>query len=220
MRHIIPLLIVLAFICMAKGDIRITGADAIYNASLSGFDVDTEAKPVQSLFAFKESAISSRNLTQGIIPTASQQLKSLFAINHMALATASLQPVNVATDAYLLQRVFLLHEESSLAKDLLFPLDLMNETRPPMISGIAVNNITSDSAEVCWITDEYADGHILLGTAADQLTMQAYSDLYEINHTLVLEKLSPETRYYYVINSTDRCGNFALSQVQEFVTLA
>ncbi|MFH1597791.1 MAG: fibronectin type III domain-containing protein [Patescibacteria group bacterium] len=89
---------------------------------------------------------------------------------------------------------------------------------PPTIS--AGPTVTPDSftATITWETDREADSHAEYGLTEDlgeeQGTIEESDD-----HTVVLEGLNAETKYYYRIRSRDIDGNIALSSISSLTTL-
>ena len=83
------------------------------------------------------------------------------------------------------------------------------DCQPPVISGVASQNVTGTSAEIVWSTDEPADGAVLYGASqppgspADEAGMTTA-------HLVRLTGLSECSRYYYQVSSSDAAGNSAV----------
>jgi len=94
---------------------------------------------------------------------------------------------------------------------------------PPVISEITVTDITATSAKITWLTDEEADSKVWYDTISPLvltgLTPTEDSDM-ELNHEITLSGLTPDTAYYYLINSTDGEDNNEISDEETFNTLA
>ena len=88
---------------------------------------------------------------------------------------------------------------------------------PPVISNIAVNTITSDSATITWTTDQPSDSLVdygqttAYGSLASDLTLTT-------NHTVVLTGLISSTTYHNRITSRSEIGASATSSDFTFIT--
>jgi len=89
----------------------------------------------------------------------------------------------------------------------------------PIISNIQIINITNDSAEIVWETNEGSTTiinygrDVLYGSRAEGVA-------FVLNHSVVLEGLDSSTTYHFVITSADAWGNTAISGDQSFTTAA
>lgn len=72
-------------------------------------------------------------------------------------------------------------------------------------------NVTSNSAEITWLTDEFADSIVNYGVSSTVYTATSIDNLYVKEHGIALAGLSSGTTYYFVVKSTDRSGNSAVS---------
>jgi hypothetical protein len=97
-------------------------------------------------------------------------------------------------------------------------IELMNDTIPPVIADVSVINITNNSAIITWRTDEFADSVVKYGENTAVYTKMCTDELFAKEHTITLTGLSPDTTYYFVVNSTDRSGNSAESLEYRFTT--
>jgi len=77
------------------------------------------------------------------------------------------------------------------------------DTSPPVISNVAVVDITNTSARVIWATDEMSDSRVEYGVTTPT-TQSAFDGNYVTSHSVVLNALKPFTRYYYRVISTDQ----------------
>jgi hypothetical protein len=88
----------------------------------------------------------------------------------------------------------------------------------PIISNIRVINITNNSAEITWDTNEGATSivnygrDVLYGSRAEGIA-------FVLNHSVILEGLEAETTYHFSITSADAWGNTAISGDQNFTTI-
>jgi len=100
---------------------------------------------------------------------------------------------------------------------LAYPVALFNDTTPPQISRVAVSPSGLTSAIVTWDTDEFATSAVLYGTQSGIYPWVVRDPLYTRAHQVTLRGLTPGTRYYFRIQSTDRSGNTATSAEYSFV---
>jgi ABC-type Fe3+ transport system substrate-binding protein len=77
----------------------------------------------------------------------------------------------------------------------------LTDTAPPKISNILAST-SNDSAIISWNTDEFSDSTVNYGE-----TTSLGSTIYEITevliHEITLPDLTPETQYYFEVNSSD-----------------
>jgi chitodextrinase len=92
----------------------------------------------------------------------------------------------------------------------------MADTIPPVITDISVINLMNNSANVTWITDEFADSVLKYGVNSTVYTELSIDMLFVKDHEIALTGLSPDTTYYFVVNSTDQSGNSAESSEYRF----
>ena len=88
----------------------------------------------------------------------------------------------------------------------------------PVISGVAVTNITDSSAVIVWRTDETSDSKVDFGTSVSYGSSISNSIL-SVGHSLTLSNLEPNTTYNFRVRSTDASGNTATSGNFTFSTL-
>ncbi|MBI5183022.1 MAG: fibronectin type III domain-containing protein [Nitrospinae bacterium] len=90
---------------------------------------------------------------------------------------------------------------------------------PPVISDVAVLDITDTTAIVTWDTDEPSDSVVKFGTTSGEYT-DSISDITLVtSHSQKLTSLTPDTTYYFIVNSADSSGNPTESQEHSFKTL-
>jgi PGF-pre-PGF domain-containing protein len=88
----------------------------------------------------------------------------------------------------------------------------------PVISGIAVSSITTNSATVTWTTDEASRGSIRYGIVSGIYTSTEEETSNLTSHSVQLPGLSAGTRYYYIVSSKDQSDNTANSTEASFTT--
>lgn len=77
----------------------------------------------------------------------------------------------------------------------------------PVISGVASQNVTGNSAQVVWTTDELATASVTYDTVVPPAAGSAGSAVVTVSHLVPLTGLQPCTTYYYSVTSTDPAGN-------------
>ncbi len=77
----------------------------------------------------------------------------------------------------------------------------------PVISGVNTQNITGNSAQVLWTTDELSNSRVIYDTAFPPSASTASNAAVVVNHQVGLAGLNPCTTYYYYVSSTDTAGN-------------
>ena len=86
------------------------------------------------------------------------------------------------------------------------------------MTNIVVDYISSRLARINWTTDEFATSLVKYGGFPEEYETSKIETLLTKNHTISLDGLTPETRYYFAVNSTDRNGNSAEVKALEFET--
>ena len=77
-----------------------------------------------------------------------------------------------------------------------------------LISDVHCENILSQSVEVTWITSENANSTVHYGVDPGNLNQTVTLDTpYVVPHSVRLFGLTPQTRYYYDVESRDFRGN-------------
>ncbi|MEM3444642.1 MAG: S8 family serine peptidase [Thermoplasmata archaeon] len=92
------------------------------------------------------------------------------------------------------------------------------DSTPPVISNVAVTNITSNSATVLWTTDEPSSSIVEYGTTTSY--GQTASGAGGVtSHSVLLSGLTASTTYHFRVKSVDAAGNTATSTDYTFTTL-
>ena len=94
------------------------------------------------------------------------------------------------------------------------------DTTPPVISNISAISITKGSAAITWETDEPSDSLVKYGTEPGNYAEFVYNASYVTYHSVSITNLTPNTTYYFVVNSTDQSNNSAQSIEHNFTTFA
>jgi len=87
----------------------------------------------------------------------------------------------------------------------------------PSISDISIDQISSESAYVSWLTDEDASAFIEYGVSEDYGKTVGSWEM-GLEHEVILENLLPGVEYYFRILSSDDSGNVGESENQIFTT--
>ena len=94
----------------------------------------------------------------------------------------------------------------------------------PVISAVAVTEITATSAKITWTTDEEADSQVWYDTTSplviEETTPSVSSADLVLSHEIILSGLTEETAYYFIVSSTDSSDNNNISEELTFTTLA
>ena len=107
---------------------------------------------------------------------------------------------------------------SNYYQKLIFPKELMNDSIPPIITNMGVDNLTSDSATINWKTNEFTIATVKYGETSGNYTHIKTVALFYKNHMISLKGLSPITTYYFRIICADLSGNTAETSEQSFTT--
>jgi len=94
------------------------------------------------------------------------------------------------------------------------------DTTPPTISSVNATSITPTTAVITWETDEKATSLVKYGTSSGSYPYSKEDTSYTTSHSITLTDLSPNTTYYFLVNSTDKAGNPAQSTEYSFNTPA
>jgi hypothetical protein len=101
-------------------------------------------------------------------------------------------------------------------EELIYPKEFMADTIPPEITDISVISLANNSAKVTWKTDEFADSMLKYGMNSTAYTDTCIDVLFVKDHEITLTGLSPDTTYYFVVNSSDQNGNTAENSEYSF----
>ena len=94
------------------------------------------------------------------------------------------------------------------------------DTTPPVITDVTNETPTSSSVAIVWTTDEASNSIVRYGTESDNYTYATSGGAMTTSHVIQLSGLTPNTAYYFVVNSTDASGNANESIEYSFMTMA
>lgn len=203
---------------IASSEINVSGADMTYNSTLNEADIQTPLQPVSVIFIYNDIGNGNYSLEPIQIPTVPIALSRIFSWNEASKNTKALEKGSIPTEKKLLRRIFILHEFAGYQEDLAYPKALFNDVIPPEISDVEVYDISSRGARVNWTTDEYATSLVKYGNNPNAFESEKRARILAENHSILLDRLEPVTKYYFAVNSIDRSGNSAESQALEFET--
>ncbi len=105
----------------------------------------------------------------------------------------------------------------ALSADVTFTTDAAPDTVPPVISNVAVVNVTDTTATVTWNTDEPATSVVDYGTTA-AYGSQASDGTLVTAHSVQLTGLTASTLYHFQVGSADALANSATGTDVTFTT--
>ena len=94
------------------------------------------------------------------------------------------------------------------------------DTQAPAIGNVAANNITTNSAQITWSTDEASDAQVEYGLTSNYGALSAFDANFTTAHALTLTNLLSDTTYHFRVRSKDAAGNLGVSNNLTFKTLA
>jgi PGF-pre-PGF domain-containing protein len=92
------------------------------------------------------------------------------------------------------------------------------DTTPPVISNVAVTDVTTTSARITWTTNEPSTSQVEYGTTTAYGTLTPLDPTLVTSHSVALTGLSPGTTYHFRVISIDAAGNKAYSSDFTFTT--
>jgi hypothetical protein len=116
-------------------------------------------------------------------------------------------------------RVVIRHANANRLNILTYPRGLANDTLPPQISEVVVNDVGSGSVKITWLTNEFASSFLEYGVQSGAYTHNVTDSLYLKGHEIILTGLTAETTYYFRLTNTDRSDNVFQSQEYSFQSL-
>jgi hypothetical protein len=207
-------LLVLQAAPVSASGIAVIGADTIHNVTTTypagipdvTLRIIVEYANSISQFGLYVMPENLTNAARKVMPRIIVEYAS--SISHRELQEMSEELLNTTKEVPK-RRLIVEYAESNSCMPLKFPLELMNDTIPPVIADVSVMNVTNNSAVITWVTDGFADSIVKYGENSTVYTKKCKDELFVKEHVVTLKGLSPATKYYFVVNSTDRSGNSA-----------
>ena len=94
--------------------------------------------------------------------------------------------------------------------------EVLVDKQPPVISGIQVNYLSSNSVEIRWITDEPSTSQVIWNAQNNITNTTPQKEAMVTQHSVELDTLNSKTTYYFKVRSVDQSGNEALSVEKSF----
>lgn len=220
------LTVILPFSARGQSGIIVDGADSMLDTSVV-YSPDLVASTESVAFRVAVEYVHSAALKSVTAPGTT--LESLLSdardrvVTEYASSTAPhalTEPPPILRDGLkaVTARVITEYGSSNRVEVALYPLELIGDTTPPMITNIAVTPVGSSSVNVTWTTDEFATSVIDYGTEPGTYTNTISDAYYTKQHAVAMSSLLPNTTYYFLISSADQSGNVATSAEQSFST--
>jgi len=95
------------------------------------------------------------------------------------------------------------------------------KTQNGLLESLTIMNtssiITNRTATITWVTNNFSDSTVKFGLSPKNYTFIKHINDNVISHTITLTNLTPDTNYYFMVNSTDTTGSIQ-SQERVFWT--
>jgi chitodextrinase len=105
----------------------------------------------------------------------------------------------------------------SVSKDYLFTTKELPDNIPPTITEVSVEGVTATTAVISWRTDEPSDTRLRYGTTTDYMFVEGDSRD-ALDHRVVLKGLTLDTKYFFMVQSSDSHGNGPSQEAGAFQT--
>jgi len=148
---------------------------------------------------------------QALVSTVSQRVVVEYANSTGPHALIEIPTALQALVSTVSERIVVEYANSTRGMGLAYPLELMNDTQSPEITGVSATEVTTNTATIAWTTDEFTDSLVQYGLQPGGYTETVQDSLFVKDHAVALSGLSPEMIYYFMVSSTDQSGNPASS---------
>lgn len=92
------------------------------------------------------------------------------------------------------------------------------DTQAPTLINITANNLTLNTAQIEWSSDEPADSQVEYGLTTNYGSLSPHNGNRVTTHAITLSNLTAGTAYHYRVRSQDAAGNLAVSNDFTFTT--
>ena len=106
----------------------------------------------------------------------------------------------------------------NLATSADFTFTTLADTTPPVISAVQATAIGPDGATITWTTNVGTSTIFRYGTAPNQMATQIEQPTATTSHSVMLERLVPNTTYYYQIQACTTAGQCVSTNALPFTT--
>jgi hypothetical protein len=93
---------------------------------------------------------------------------------------------------------------------------IIPDTRAPLISNISVDNISYNSVEIKWTTDEPSTSQVIWRTGDSTISSTDEKEAMVNQHVVELTDLKNKQRYFFKVRSADPASNEAISVEDSF----
>jgi hypothetical protein len=90
------------------------------------------------------------------------------------------------------------------------------DTKAPVITNIAIRNISYNAVEIAWNTDELSTSQVEWRVSGGDNNLTLRKDAMVKDHSVELVSLLPKTTYYYRVISSDQFANVSESEEKKF----
>ncbi|MCK5217737.1 MAG: fibronectin type III domain-containing protein [Methanosarcinales archaeon] len=104
--------------------------------------------------------------------------------------------------------------DSSVAQFFNITVDITH----PVITSVTNSTLAPESVTITWDTNKDSNSTVKYGIASGTYTNEESNSTLVTSHSITLTGLNQRTTYYYVVNSSDRSGNFNQSNEKSFTT--
>lgn len=108
----------------------------------------------------------------------------------------------------------------AISGDFSFTTQGGGDTTPPVISGVSVSSITTNSVTITWTTNEAGDTQVNYGTTTGYGSSTGLNTTMVTIHSAFVSGLSAGAQYHYRVKSKDSPGNLGVSGDFTFTTSA
>ncbi len=91
------------------------------------------------------------------------------------------------------------------------------DTTPPVLGAVVLSQLRSTSITVQWTTNDPSDSDVSYGETSEY-GLNKHDTTLTLNHSMVLDNLSPDTSYHFTVTSYDPSGNGASATDGTFLT--